>query len=396
MGGQTGQTGGQTGQSGQTGQMGGQSGQTGGQSGQSGQTGQTGGQSGQSGQTGQTGGQSGQTGGQTGQTGAQPGQLDEQKGWKGGIDCGLEAFGHPRIQSPYDIIFKHFAGNPVMDIDAVRQEVAREVARMEQENENIAAPNEGSNRRGTLPQGFIRHITEVHSPTDTDYLRELEEHMQNVAFYGRREYTSDIPDPIFAAYEELAAQGYFSDPPIPESPVHYSCSLGIIVDTSGSISDAEVAYARESISTILNRQKFSRLVLCSVDADVHFCQEITRVEPEMFRGNGGTDLVEGFYALMEEEVDAILVFTDQETPWPDFDIDIPVIVVSHCPRHPDLPESYRFFQLENPQVKIMSEALNSFSFNTTSTLSVHQPPSTITPASPSPHPWRTPSGFSLV
>jgi hypothetical protein len=321
---------------------------------------QTGQQSGQ--QTGQqTRQQTGQQGGQS-VTGSEqssvPGHPTSSDAWSGGMDCGRKTFGHPRVKANRvgpDLELPIDGGYPVPPIDDIKRQIFQEI--LEQEALQ-ADPNPGCQGRGNIPSGLIRHAVQVSRPT-VDYILEFEQQMQELAHCGRVEQDILRPHPIFAAYEELALQGYFPEPPIPESDVHYSCTLGILVDTSGSVSDAEVAFARESVASILNRQKFSRMVLCSVDAAVHFCREINRVDPAMFRGNGGTDLVEGFNALLRQDVDAILVFTDQETPWPEFRVNVPVVVVSHRPRHPNLPPGYVFFQIADPDLKVLTDALNS-------------------------------------
>ena len=321
------------------------------------QTGQQGGQ-----QTGQQGGQqTGQQGGQSvtgsGQSSV-PGHPTSSDSWSGGLDCGRKTFGHPRVKADQvgpDLELPIDGRYPVPPIDNIKRQIFQEI--MDQEALQ-ADPNSGCQGRGNIPSGLIRYAVQVSRPT-VDYILEFEQQMQELAHCGRVEQDILRPHPIFAAYEELALQGYFPEPPIPESDVHYSCTLGILVDTSGSVSDAEVAFARESVASILNRQKFSRMVLCSVDAAVHFCREINRVDPAMFRGNGGTDLVEGFNALLRQDVDAILVFTDQETPWPEFRVNVPVVVVSHQPRHRNLPPEYVFFQIADPDLKVLTDALDS-------------------------------------
>ncbi len=98
-------------------------------------------------------------------------------------------------------------------------------------------------------------------------------------------------------------------------------AVTIVVDTSGSMSEADLAEAMAEVAGVLRGVgiRGNRVTVLSCDAAVHAAQRISRAEELEFAGGGGTDMREGIAAALAQpqRPDVIVVLTDGETPWPD-------------------------------------------------------------------------------
>ena len=93
----------------------------------------------------------------------------------------------------------------------------------------------------------------------------------------------------------------------------------VIVDTSGSVSDAELGSAILEIAAI-GRALGGRRDLVSVlscDAAVHVTHPLCQAEQIPLVGGGGTNLRAGFTQALRTGPDVIVALTDGQTPWPD-------------------------------------------------------------------------------
>jgi predicted metal-dependent peptidase len=95
----------------------------------------------------------------------------------------------------------------------------------------------------------------------------------------------------------------------------------VIVDTSGSVSDAELGSAIVEIAAI-GRAVGGRRDLVSVlscDAAAHVTHPLCQAEGIALVGGGGTDLRTGFATALRTSPrpDVIVALTDGQTPWPD-------------------------------------------------------------------------------
>lgn len=97
--------------------------------------------------------------------------------------------------------------------------------------------------------------------------------------------------------------------------------VSVIIDTSGSVSDAELGSAILEIAAI-GRSLGGRRDLVSVvccDAAARVAHPLCRAEGIPLVGGGGTDLREGFTQALRKSPgpDVIVALTDGQTPWPD-------------------------------------------------------------------------------
>ncbi len=92
----------------------------------------------------------------------------------------------------------------------------------------------------------------------------------------------------------------------------------VVIDTSGSVSDAELGSALLEVAAI-SRTLGSRRDLLSViscDAAAGVAVPICRAENIDLIGGGGTDLRTGFTQALRTRPDVIVALTDGQTPWP--------------------------------------------------------------------------------
>ncbi|MEW1858797.1 VWA-like domain-containing protein [Streptomyces sp. NBC_00669] len=94
----------------------------------------------------------------------------------------------------------------------------------------------------------------------------------------------------------------------------------VVIDTSGSVSDAELGSALLEVAAITRavggRRDLVSVISC--DAAAGIAVPICRAENIELVGGGGTDLRSGFAQALRSRVrpDAIVALTDGQTPWP--------------------------------------------------------------------------------
>jgi predicted metal-dependent peptidase len=95
----------------------------------------------------------------------------------------------------------------------------------------------------------------------------------------------------------------------------------VVIDTSGSVSDAELGSALLEVTAISRavggRRDLVTVVPC--DAAAPIAHPLCRAEGIPLTGGGGTDLRTGFAKALRAQPrpDVVVVLTDGQTPWPD-------------------------------------------------------------------------------
>lgn len=92
----------------------------------------------------------------------------------------------------------------------------------------------------------------------------------------------------------------------------------VVIDTSGSVSDAELGSALLEVAAI-SRAVGGRRDLVSViscDAAAGVAVPLCRAEDLELLGGGGTDLRAGFTRALQTRPDVVVALTDGQTPWP--------------------------------------------------------------------------------
>jgi predicted metal-dependent peptidase len=94
----------------------------------------------------------------------------------------------------------------------------------------------------------------------------------------------------------------------------------VIIDTSGSVSDAELGSAILEVAAIARAVGGRRdlMTVMSCDAAAHVAHPLCRAEGITLIGGGGTDLRAGFARAMRgnPRPDVVVALTDGQTPWP--------------------------------------------------------------------------------
>ena len=127
-----------------------------------------------------------------------------------------------------------------------------------------------------------------------------------------------------------ASYGYGAGKPRMPAMVQNEPDIVVAIDTSGSVSQAQIAKMLEEIQAmmrLINVRKGIRVIACdyTIKGDV-VVRDIREAEGHV-RGGGGTDLRPPFRKLAEENVrpDCLVYFTDGYGPAPDSDPGFPVV-----------------------------------------------------------------------
>ncbi|WP_432988145.1 vWA domain-containing protein [Dactylosporangium sp. CA-233914] len=207
------------------------------------------------------------------------------------LDCGSGADGLAR---PWDLGPDGAHGLSPQERDAVRFRVA-----------------EGLRGRGDVPRGWQRWAEEVFHPPQP--WRQLLGAAVRTAAAGAgagNDYTYARPARRGTAVPGVILPSLRRRPP----------QVCVVVDTSGSVSDAELGTAILEVAAITRavggRRDLVSVVPCDAAAPVTF--PLCRGEGIPLLGGGGTDLRAGFERALRNapRPDVVVALTDGQTPWP--------------------------------------------------------------------------------
>ncbi|MFF3499984.1 VWA-like domain-containing protein [Streptomyces sp. NPDC003247] len=214
-----------------------------------------------------------------------------------GHDCGSGAHGCP---TPWDL--PGSAGpTPLGEVEA--QALRRHTAE---------AMRAHQRSRGTLPAGWQRWAEEVLEPT-VDWRQALSGAVREAAAWagGAVDYTYRRPSRRTPALRGVVLPSLRR--PLPR--------VAVVVDTSGSMGDAELAAALGEVTGVLREVgvRGNRVTVLACDADVHAVSRVTATEQIALGGGGGTDMRVGIAAALaaRDRPSIVVVLTDGYTPWPD-------------------------------------------------------------------------------
>jgi predicted metal-dependent peptidase len=174
--------------------------------------------------------------------------------------------------------------------------------------------------RGNVPSGWQRWADEILEPT-VDWRQVLAGSVRQAVAWagGAVDYTYRRPSRRAAAQASVVLPSLRR--PVP--------TVTIVVDTSGSMSNDDLAQAMAEVAGVLRGVgvRGNRVTVLACDAAVHTVQRVSRAEELEFAGGGGTDMRTGIAAALAQpqRPDVIVVLTDGETPWPDAPVGTRVI-----------------------------------------------------------------------
>jgi len=203
------------------------------------------------------------------------------------------------------------AGHPMPGepADGKKNEDGRSEADMARFRKQVAQDIQGMKDRGTVPASLNRFADELLAPSKIDWRVKLARVLRGAVAYraGQSDYT------FSRMSRRQAGVGFgVGRPVIPSlhSPVP---SVGVIVDTSGSVSEAGLAAAASEIQGILSAVGASVTVV-AVDADVQNVKECKTIGDAIksFKGGGGTIMTPGWLALegMKNRPSVVVCLTD--------------------------------------------------------------------------------------
>jgi predicted metal-dependent peptidase len=208
------------------------------------------------------------------------------------LDCGSGADG---LDRQWDLGPDGAHGLSPQERDAIRFRVARGV---------IGHP-------GNVPQGWKRWAEEVfHPPQPWRQLLGAAVRAAATSSGVGEDYTYGRPSRRSTSLPGVVLPSLRRRPP----------KVYVIIDTSGSVSDAELGSAIVEVAAI-GKSVGGRRELVSVlacDAAAGAAQPLCQAEGIELLGGGGTDMREGFAKALRANPrpDVIVVLTDGQTPWP--------------------------------------------------------------------------------
>ncbi|MDI1461585.1 VWA-like domain-containing protein [Catellatospora sp. KI3] len=207
------------------------------------------------------------------------------------LDCGSGADGRDR---EWDLGPDGACGLSDQERDAVRFRVAQ-----------------GMTGRGDVPEGWRRWAQQAfHPPQPWRELLGAAVRAAASAVGSGDDYVWGRPSRRAASLPGVVLPSLRRTPP----------RVRVIIDTSGSVSDAELGSALLEVAAIARAVGGRRdlVSVLSCDAAAGVAHPLCRAESIPLIGGGGTDLREGFAQALRTNPrpDVVVVLTDGQTPWP--------------------------------------------------------------------------------
>ncbi|HTJ36650.1 MAG TPA: VWA-like domain-containing protein [Dactylosporangium sp.] len=214
---------------------------------------------------------------------------DHESAW---LDCGSGADG---LDRPWDLGPDGAAGLTPQERDAIRFRVAEGIR----------------GRPGTTPQGWRRWAEEAfHPPLPWRTLLGAAVRSAASAPGAGEDYVYARPSRRSASLPGIVLPSLRRRPP----------RVSVVVDTSGSVSDAELGSALLEIAAITRAVGGRRdlVTVVSCDASARLVVPLCQGEGIALVGGGGTDLRAGFTRALRTtpRPDVVVALTDGQTPWP--------------------------------------------------------------------------------
>ncbi|MFD4587439.1 VWA-like domain-containing protein [Streptomyces sp. NPDC087659] len=208
------------------------------------------------------------------------------------LDCGSGADG---LEREWDLGPDGAHGLSAQERDAVRFRVAQGI----------------TGRPGSAPKGWRRWAEEAfHPPQPWRELLGAAVRSAATGAGGGDDYTYGRPSRRSAGVPGAVLPGLRRTPP----------RVSVVIDTSGSVSDAELGSALLEVAAISRavggRRDLVTVVPC--DAAARAVHPLCRAEGIPLVGGGGTDLRTGFAKALRARPrpDVVVALTDGQTPWP--------------------------------------------------------------------------------
>jgi predicted metal-dependent peptidase len=169
---------------------------------------------------------------------------------------------------------------------------------------------EHTQQRGDTPAGWQRWADDMLEPS-VNWRRQLAAHVRRGAadVAGRVDFTYRRPSRRASALPDVVLPSLRQ--PLPQ--------VALVIDTSGSMSDAMLGQALGEVAGVLRSLGVARrnLRVIACDARAYRAQQVRDLGAIRLEGGGGTDMGAGLdaAAALRPRPDLIIVLTDGFTPW---------------------------------------------------------------------------------
>ncbi|MFD8939126.1 VWA-like domain-containing protein [Streptomyces sp. NPDC059578] len=246
-------------------------------------------------------------------------------------NCGSGSHGVP---APWDL--GEHAGAGTAGVGPVESEALR--------RQTAQAVRAHARSRGTVPAGWRRWAEELLEPT-VDWRAALTGAVREAAAWagGAVDYTYRRPSrrtPALGGRVVLPSLRR----PLPR--------VAIVVDTSGSMGEDDLAAALAEVSGVLREVGVggNRVAVLACDADVQAVARVTAVDQVELAGGGGTDMTVGIRTALaaQDPPNIVVVLTDGYTPWPPEPVSARLIVALIGEDPPQPPPWAETVRIPNP------------------------------------------------
>jgi predicted metal-dependent peptidase len=229
----------------------------------------------------------------------------------GGPDCGSGAHG---VDRPWEREGTGGVGD--LAAEAIRRDTARQVR-----------------ARGTAPAGWQRWAALTLQP-QVDWRRHLSGAVREALAWagGAVDYAYHRPSRRSAALRGVILPSLRR--PVPR--------VAIVVDTSGSMREKDLAAALAEVAGVLRVVGVggNRTMVISCDAAVHVARAVYTAGEVRLAGGGGTDLRVGITEALREKPHVVIVLTDGYTPWPDVPLEATRVIAALIGTDPPEPPAW--------------------------------------------------------
>lgn len=215
------------------------------------------------------------------------------------MHCGSGCTSHPGI---YEENADGESGG-IRGLDPIEQDMVRRVVA------TAVREHARTHGVGSVPEGLERWADQTLDPR-VDWRRALESAARRGVHLraGAADYTWQRPSRRDDSGEPVNRPGMTR--PVPD--------LAVVVDTSGSMGEQDLARALAEIRGILTRVvPGDSIRVYSVDADIAEEGQVFNARQINLAGGGGTDMCVGIEAAAATRPAVIIVITDGLTPWPE-------------------------------------------------------------------------------
>jgi hypothetical protein len=165
--------------------------------------------------------------------------------------------------------------------------------------------------RGTLPSGFEELIGELLNPPQLPYHQIVRKLVKGTRLSKFQSCSTRINRKRTYAFV-IGRENFPEISPFPGKKRDFTFSIGILLDTSGSMSKDDIIEGLSGIKNLIENDKNTLVTVIENDATIHAEYEIKKVKDiqHNIHGRGGTTLGPGLFRFKELSPDIVLCFTD--------------------------------------------------------------------------------------